>query len=141
MNGNESTHSAHIIPLSVYLTIASILLFLTFVTVWVASINFGAYNLVIAMFIAAVKASLVALFFMHLKYDNKVYMIILLISIIFLAIFITFTMLDTLQRGAIYDQKAGQIRESATMYDTVNADSALVGDSANIVDSTSMSGK
>ncbi|MBI5267625.1 MAG: cytochrome C oxidase subunit IV family protein, partial [candidate division Zixibacteria bacterium] len=48
--------------------------------------------------VAAVKATLVLLFFMHLKYDNKLYAFAFLISIAFLAVFITFTLLDTLYR-------------------------------------------
>lgn len=141
MSTHESAHSSHVLPLGIYIGVASMLLLLTFVTVWVASIDFGAYNLVIAMFIAAVKATMVALIFMHLKYENKIYMIIFVISIIFLAIFITFTLLDTLQRDGIYDQRAGQIHESAAMYDSMNVgdvshEAVPLGDSAQIVDST-----
>ena len=88
----------HVLPLSTYLMVGSALLVLTFVTVMVAQYQFGEWNLIVAMAIAAVKATLVLLFFMHLKYDNKLYTYAFLISIAFLAVFITFTMIDTMTR-------------------------------------------
>ena len=54
-----------------YRTILVSLLILTFITVWVSYYNFGIFNIVVAMAVASVKATLVALFFMHLKYDNR----------------------------------------------------------------------
>ena len=111
MTQDTQTHEHHILPLSLYLGIGSILIFLTVVTVYAASIDFGAYNLLIAMAIAAVKASLVALYFMHLKYDNKLYLLLFLSAITFLAIFIVITMFDTLRRGDIYEIKSGPIQK------------------------------
>jgi cytochrome c oxidase subunit 4 len=94
-----SDHSKpHVLPLSTYLMVGSALLVLTFVTVLVAQFHFGEWNLIVAMAVAAVKATLVLLFFMHLKYDNKIYAYAFLISIAFLAVFIVFTMIDTMTR-------------------------------------------
>lgn len=94
-----SDHSKpHVLPLSTYLMVGSALLVLTFVTVAVAQFHFGEWNLIVAMAVAAVKATLVLMFFMHLKYDNKLYLFAFLISIAFLAVFIVFTMLDTMAR-------------------------------------------
>jgi cytochrome c oxidase subunit 4 len=118
MNTPTTKHTPHILPLSLYLTIGCILLVLTAVTVIVSFYQFGPFNLVIAMFIAAIKASLVALFFMHLKYDNKIYMVIFVMAILFLATFIIFTMFDTMQRDQIYKIKSGEIRKDAIIYDT-----------------------
>ena len=119
MTQETDTHEPHILPLSMYLGIGSILIFLTFITVYVAGINFGAYNLVIAMVIAMVKASLVALYFMHLKYDNKLYMLFFLSALFFLGVFIIITMFDTLRRGDIYEIKSGAIRD-AVIYDSLH---------------------
>lgn len=91
-------HKPHVLPLSTYLTVGALLLGLTIVTVAVAQFQFGEWNLIVAMAVAAVKATLVLLFFMHLKYDNKLYTFAFLISIAFLAVFITFTMIDTMTR-------------------------------------------
>lgn len=112
-----STTTDHVLPLRLYLTVGFALFVLTVITVAVSFIDFGGYNLVVAMLIASVKGSLVTLFFMHLKYDNKFYLAIFLISLIFLAVFIIFTMFDTLNRGQIYIEKEKPIKEEAVIYD------------------------
>ena len=66
----------HVLSFKTYLNILLILLFLTFVTVAVAQVDFGWFNAFIAMFIATIKATLVLLYFMHLKYDDKFYWVI-----------------------------------------------------------------
>jgi cytochrome c oxidase subunit 4 len=95
---SETKQHHHVLPLSTYLTVGGALLLLTCVTVLVSQFQFGEWNLIVAMAVAALKATLVLLFFMHLKYDNKLYAFAFLISITFLAVFITFTMLDTMTR-------------------------------------------
>lgn len=144
MSTNAKSHTHHILPLSTYLTIGTILIVLTGVTVWIAQIDFGSYNLLIAMIIAAVKASLVALFFMHLKYDSKLYLLIFIASIFFLAVFIIITMFDTLRRGDIYDIKGQTINPNAVIYDSpiTHPDSTFIetdslNDTINLSDSTS----
>jgi hypothetical protein len=57
-------------------------------------IDLGAANVIIAMAIATTKASLVCLYFMHLKYDKKFNSIAFLSSLIFLGLFLAFTLLD-----------------------------------------------
>jgi cytochrome c oxidase subunit 4 len=52
---------SNVLPLQLYLLIGSVLLVLTGVTVTISFFNFGAFNLVIAMAVATVKALLVAL--------------------------------------------------------------------------------
>ncbi|MFC1475055.1 cytochrome C oxidase subunit IV family protein, partial [Candidatus Zixiibacteriota bacterium] len=103
-------------PLSLYLSVGLTLLGLTIVTVWVAQYDLGSINLLVAMLIAAVKVSLVAMFFMHLKYDNKLYLVAFLSAIFFLAVFIIITMFDTLRRGDIDSIKAGPIIKEAVIY-------------------------
>ena len=114
MNTKAATH--HILPLSVYLKIGATLIILTGLTVWIAGLDFGAYNLLLAMVIAATKASLVALYFMHLKYDNKLYSIFFVAGIFCLAVFIIITMFDTLRRDDIYEIKSGPIDKDAVIY-------------------------
>ncbi len=60
-------------------------------------VNLGGWNLWIALGIATVKASLVALYFMHLRYDNPFYALIFVTALVFLAIFLSLTLMDTLQ--------------------------------------------
>ncbi len=113
---SEHSTEHHILPLRIYLSVAAALLVFTAITVIVSQYQFGEYNLLIAMIIAAIKATLVALFFMHLKYDNKIYATVFVGSLLFLAVFIIFTMFDTLRRDDIYDEVAHPIRD-AIIYD------------------------
>jgi len=111
-----SRHTQHIIPLKVYLSVAGALLVLTVITVVAAGYDFGTFSLLIAMLIATVKSTLVALYFMHLKYDNKLYLTLFVMSIVFLAVFIGITMLDTLFRGSIHPILDGPINKEAIIY-------------------------
>lgn len=74
------------------------LMILTTVTVWVSTIHLGFLNVVVAMAIASVKASLVIFFFMHLKYENRTLKTMVLVAFVILAIFIGFTFFDTANR-------------------------------------------
>lgn len=78
----------HIVPKSTYLIILLSLLVLTFVTVLVSRFDFGTMNIVVAMVVASIKAGLVTLFFMHLKYENKVTWLYVLFPIVLLFIMI-----------------------------------------------------
>ncbi|GFM33823.1 cytochrome C oxidase subunit IV family protein [Desulfovibrio subterraneus] len=71
-----------------------ILLCLTAVTVIAAQFDFGFLNVVVALTIATVKAGLVILFFMHLKYEKPLFKIIVFITFFLLAIAIGFTFFD-----------------------------------------------
>ena len=88
----------HIIPFGVYIKVLSALLILTVITVAVAQVNFGAWNAVIAMGIATVKAALVLLYFMHLKYDDKIYPVIFLTGVFFLIVIFLFCEFDLITR-------------------------------------------
>jgi cytochrome c oxidase subunit 4 len=118
-----STHKPHVTPLIIYLGVGATLLVLTGVTVWAAGYHLGAFNLFVAIAIATVKAALVGLIFMHLAYDNKFYTMIFLSAIMFLAIFISLTMLDTMRRGDIDQVLAKPIKSQAVIYQNPSADS------------------
>lgn len=75
-----------------------LLLFLTATTVVVAQFDFGFLNVVVAMTIASIKASLVIFFFMHLKYEKPLFKIIVLVVFVLLAIAIGFTFFDIAYR-------------------------------------------
>jgi cytochrome c oxidase subunit 4 len=133
MSNHTITHTPHVLPLKVYLGVGAALMFLTVVTVIVAQIPLGGWNVVVALAIAAIKALLVASFFMHLYYDHKLYFIMFGIGVLILAVFIVLTMFDTLQRGAVYDIKGRPINPKAAMYDGPNfrnQGAAAHGDSA-----------
>jgi cytochrome c oxidase subunit 4 len=71
-----------------------VLLILTAITVGASYIQFGSMNVVIALTIATIKASLVALFFMHLRHDKPVNAVIACAGFLFLGLFLLFTFLD-----------------------------------------------
>lgn len=106
----------HITPLSTYLKVAGALFVLTVITVAVSQVDFGPWNLVVAMIIASTKAVLVALFFMHLLYDNKIYGAMFSASLVFLGLFIILTMFDTMARGDISAEEARPINARAVIY-------------------------
>lgn len=82
----------------VYVAVWASLLMLTGVTVLVSYVNLGMMNAMVAMVIASVKASLVALFFMHLQHESRLVWGFALTPILFLVIIIAGTLSDTLFR-------------------------------------------
>jgi cytochrome c oxidase subunit IV len=99
-SGNHSSGEHHTLPLNVYLKVFATLIFLTIITVWVAQFHFGVMNVFVAMGIATLKACLVGMYFMHLKYDNKLYATILVGSVGFLVLFWFFSYFDFFTRVA-----------------------------------------
>ena len=91
----------HVLPVSVYLAVWGGLLVLTVITVWISYFNFGVMNLLVAMAVASVKASLVVLFFMHLKYDEKFNAVVFTGCLAFLFTFFVLTLADTTERGKV----------------------------------------
>jgi len=99
------------LPVKVYLGVFLGLLFLTFVTVWVAGFDFGEFNMIVAMAVAVTKASLVVLYFMNLKHDHdRLNGVIFLMGLFFLIVFIGPTMWDKVTRGEV-DPQRGQAAE------------------------------
>lgn len=88
----------HVTPLKTYITIFVSLLVLTVVTVLASRMDFGHLNMVIAMLIATFKASLVLLFFMHLKYDNMMNRVIFGSGFFFLLVLFGFSIFDIYTR-------------------------------------------
>jgi cytochrome c oxidase subunit IV len=91
--------SAHIAPKSLYYTIFLALLALTGLTVGVTYVDLGEANLFVALGIALTKATLVVLFFMHLRWSDRLVHVAVLTALVFLAILATFTFGDYLSRG------------------------------------------
>lgn len=96
-----ATHSHkehHIIPFKTYIGVFVALMILTVITVVVAQFHFGEFNTIVAMGIASIKAFLVLAYFMHLKYDDKVYLVGFLTSIFFLVLMYFLSLLDIITR-------------------------------------------
>src|ERR1044071_6110698 len=89
---------SHVAPGKVLVATGGTLLLLTIVTVLATKIDFGAnINLAIAMAIAVFKATLVILFFMHLKYDKLFHSVIFVSAILAASLFVGFTLMDSNQ--------------------------------------------
>jgi cytochrome c oxidase subunit 4 len=66
-----SSHGEHhIVPISVYLWVFAALMVLLVLTLAAAAFDLGPFNIVIAMTIAVVKAGIVVLYFMHVRYSS-----------------------------------------------------------------------
>ncbi|MFB6274256.1 MAG: cytochrome C oxidase subunit IV family protein [Salinibacter sp.] len=89
----------HIVPKSVLLKVFGALIVLTILTYGASLVSLGPLGVPVAIGIAVAKASLVVLFFMHLKYDNPVNALTFTIGTIFVVVFIAITLLDTAFRG------------------------------------------
>ena len=100
--GDGMVH-AHITPAPFLIAIFMALIFLTFITVAASYFDFGSANTVIAVIIATIKASLVSVFFMHLRHDSKFNSVIFVSAFVFLGIFLMLTGDDLFTRGRIDD--------------------------------------
>ena len=89
----------HIIGFKTYFFVLISLLILTVLTVGTAQLDFGAFNAVLAMLIATVKAGLVLLYFMNLKYDDKLYWLVFGSSVFFVALLYAFSQFDIITRA------------------------------------------
>jgi cytochrome c oxidase subunit IV len=101
-SGEHTAHEqhaelGHVMPLPTLIGVFVGLLLLTVVTVAVAYVDLGSLNLLVAMGIASVKASLVVLWFMHLKYDKPFNAVVFITALLFMVLFVTFVLLDSKQ--------------------------------------------
>ncbi len=112
----------HIVSVKVLAATGIALLILTVITVWVASVDLGNINIWAALSIAAIKGSLVAMFFMHLRYDRPFNGIILVAALAFVALFIIFALTDTREyapemdtgNAPLVEQKLGELERIRT---------------------------
>lgn len=81
-------------PLSVLLTIFTALIVFTIATVVISKFHLGAWEVPIALGIATTKAILVAVYFMHLRYDNPFNAMIFCFSLFFVALFLGGILID-----------------------------------------------
>ncbi len=87
----------HLVPVSTLILTASALLLLTIITVVVRYIDIGEFNVWVAIGIAVIKASLVASFFMHLRWDRPFNLLVFIGCTVFVVLMMAFCVLDTSQ--------------------------------------------
>ena len=89
----------HIVPTRVYYLIFTALMVGTAITVGVAFVDLGPFNAIVALTIAVLKATLVVLFFMHVRYSTKLTWAVVLGSVFWLGILLALTFSDYLTRA------------------------------------------
>jgi cytochrome c oxidase subunit 4 len=92
-------HAHHVVPVKTYLIVFSWLMVLLVITLVAAAFDLGAWNVVLAVTIAVVKAALVMWFFMHLGYSTKLVRFMGFAALFWVVILFTITMSDYVARG------------------------------------------
>ena len=88
----------HVVPVKTYFLVFSTLLALTALTTGVAYVDLGQWNTIAALIIASCKATMVLLFFMHLRWSPRLMRVVVLSSLLWLAILISLTTTDFFSR-------------------------------------------
>ena len=101
MNGSHIEHVEHHLPKNLYFLIFGALMVLTALTVGLAFVNLGQLNVVVALVVAIVKASLVVMFFMHLKYESHLTKVVLGAGVFWLVLLLGIIM-DYVTRSWMY---------------------------------------
>lgn len=91
--------SEHIVSKKLYFTIFSALMVLTVITVAIAVVDLGRLNTIVALTIAVIKALLVVLYFMHVRYSSKLTWAFVGAGLFWLIILIAFTLSDYMSRS------------------------------------------
>jgi len=91
----------HITSTGTYYLIFGVLLVLTAVTVLVAFVDLGRLNTPVALAIAATKATLVILYFMHVRHSTRLTWVILIASFMMMGFLFVLTFADYLTRGLL----------------------------------------
>jgi cytochrome c oxidase subunit IV len=92
-------YQEHVVPYTVYLAVFGALMVLTILTVVVAFYDLGNLNVAVALIVAVIKATLVVLFFMHVKYASQITKLVVVSSIVWLGFLFFITLSDYLTRG------------------------------------------
>ena len=85
----------HVTPVWLLAVVLGVLLVLTWLTVSVTHFQLGELNIWIALLIAGVKAIVVALYFMHLRWDSRFNALVFACAVVFLVLFIGVTLMDS----------------------------------------------
>ena len=98
---DHAEHPEHIVSSGLYWLIWAILITFTFLTAWIATIDLGLFNTVVALVIATFKASIVVLVFMHVKYTaEKMTKPILMAALFWLILLLILSLTDYSSRFA-----------------------------------------
>ena len=99
MSSHSVSEEKHVTSIKTYVLIFILLMILTIITVLVSYVDVGMFNIVTAMSVASIKAAVVALFFMHLKFEDSLTWAFAIFPLTLLALLIGMTILDTFTRN------------------------------------------
>ncbi len=88
-----------ILPTRLYVTVFAALMAMTGLTIWIAFIDLGVLNTIAAITIAVIKATLVVLFFMHVRYSTPLTRVVVVAGLFWLGILFALTLSDYFSRG------------------------------------------
>jgi cytochrome c oxidase subunit 4 len=92
-------HAHHIVSPVVYIAILFSLLLGTALTVWASFVDMGFWNPIVALAIATTKATLVVLFFMHVKYSTKLTKLTVGAAVFMFLTLVSMTLADYMSRA------------------------------------------
>jgi cytochrome c oxidase subunit IV len=95
----EAGIRGHVVSLKIYFAVFATLIVFTAVTVAVAFYDLGPWNTIVAMGIAVTKATLVILYFMHVRYSDRLTRIVVASGFFWLAIMVVLILSDYLSRN------------------------------------------
>ena len=100
----------HVSPVRSYVMVLGALFFLTALTYAVPYADLGPASLGVAMFVAVIKATLVCMYFMHLRYDDPYHVFVFVSTLLFVAIFFAFTLFDLQSRDRLHEEQGTFVR-------------------------------
>ena len=113
---NSDDHHVHVVGAGVFLNVLVALLILTIVTVAISFVDLGSGNMIMAMSVALVKASLVMAVFMHLRWDTPINNIFFLSSFLLLSLLFLFSFVDGFDRDELETRNDRAAPLSPVMY-------------------------
>ena len=109
-SGNDYDVDPHVVPAWLLSVVFAGLIALTLLTVAVATVDLGSANIWVALGVATAKAVLVVLYFMHLRWDHRFFGLVLIASLLFVALFIVITLLDSRAYAPNVEGAVGALR-------------------------------
>jgi cytochrome c oxidase subunit 4 len=111
----------HITSIKTLSIVFGALVFLTILTVGTSRLDLGVMNVPLALVIAITKAALVVVIFMALRWDNKINAAIFAVGVLFVIVFLSFILLDTMYRGDLSNTTKGTIMEMEAANEALRA--------------------
>jgi cytochrome c oxidase subunit 4 len=116
-SSNQDPHAEHHVPMSTYTLIFILLMVGLVVTVAAAFVNLGEMNMIVAMTIAAIKAALVILYFMHVKFASRLTKVFVAASFTWLVILFGMTFMDYISRDWLSNSRGWEVNPVKAAYD------------------------